>query len=552
MKKLIILTLIISVTACIPEKDMPSGAGEAGCLYVSVDSSSMDLETKASPVTSVSEMYGNFELFEHIYTGQQPGRPVHSREMMTREGISSIWKSSSTDFMPVSSSSKTFYWAVAPAGAEGVSYVLPDDGKAPSFRYVIPQDVSLQRDIMAAVCGPNQSRPSALNMRFSHILAGVQFKVGSVASEYSEVMDISSVDFKNIYTSGEFKPNMNGGTGCGQWTNISGKGNRTLTRQMFYGKSTSGTVYGGAYTMMLLPQTCPSDALIDVTLADGKHVTTSLSGVTLSQGKLNVFTFDRLMKIVFSGDATIDVTQSKQYRADFGYSDGSVVRDARDGISFCSSNPDVAYFTGNVLTGKSPGKVKVYALKGDLKSNEVNVTVSPYAMKFSIGGYPDENTSTVLEEPRIFYGEILYAEVYSGNTPIERLKGSISHDVQGTDKDVLLGNVGKASEIQPYGLNAISVYGMRRYRRQCVVNTLYSGETDRKPGFEVSYNDGTTKKFTNGGCDWWYYQDTRFEAGNEYGGRTVAGDSYSVVVTLPVRVDRQVVNTQDRYYNYVH
>ncbi|MBQ0123518.1 MAG: fimbrillin family protein [Bacteroidales bacterium] len=552
MKKSIFLVLILSVTACIPDKEILPGAGEDGCLYVSVDSSFLNLETKASPVTSVFEMYDTFELFEHIYTGEQPGRPVHSREIMTREGTSSVWKSASSDFMPVSLAQKTLYWAVAPANAEGISYVFPDDDQTPSVKYVVPESVSSQCDIMAALCGPNQGRPSTLNMRFSHILAGVQFKVGSVASEYSKIMDVSSVVFKNIYTSGEFRPNSDGINVYGHWTNLGSKGSRTLTRQMSYERSTSGTIYGGAYTMMLLPQTCPSDAVIDVTLSDGKHLTTSLSGVTLSQGKLNVFTFDRLMKIVFSGDSSIDVSQSKQYCADFGYSDGTMEYDIKDGVSFFSSNPDIAYFTGSTLTGKSPGNVKVYARKGDLKSNEVVVTVSPYVLKFSVGGYPDEGTSTILNEPKIFYGETLYSEVYSGNTPLKRLKGSASHDVQGTDKDVLLGSIGLVSEIQPYGLDALSVYGMRRYKRQCTVNTLYSGETDRKPGFEVFYNDDTSKKFINGGCDWWYYKDTRIEAGNEYWGRTVAGDSYSVVVTLPVRIDRQVVNTQDRYYNYVH
>lgn len=552
-KLICFLTGVCAVFSCTPD-DRETLASTPGQLSASVMlEGRIRTGTKSYPVTGTDEMYDCFNLFEYIYAGSM-GDASHYKETMRREKNSMVWKSDGADYIPVSSEYKTFYWALAPADADGVTFNGPSTGGNPQFSYLTPEDVSLQKDLMLAISGPNEGRPSDLVLPFRHLLSGIQFRVGDVADESTEAVNIKSVVIRDVYTAADYMIPSDGADKYGKWVNYSRKDDRMLLHDMKYAPSTSGTIYGGDDTMMLLPQTLTSSSRLDVILEDGSTISSSLAGVRLEQGKINMLTLDWLSGLVISGDNVIDVTQTKLYDVIRKYSDGTDDRQM-EGLDFISTDPSVAAFEGNRLTGIKPGSTIIYVTKGGMKSNELNVTVSPYVLRYAVGGFPGIPGSAAqeLSEPAIFYGESLFGRVFSGNTPIYEIPTPLTDIIQKNDTDVVIGNLGRISELQQFDLKPVKVTGLRRYVTGCRLNDIHPRERDVKPGFTLYYNDETYKKTVNGSCDCWYYKDQKLDPGCEYDGWTSEGDYYSIVVTAPFRVSgRTVADGSERYYNYVH
>ena len=83
----------------------------------------------------------------------------------------------------------TYYWpkngkisffAVAPANIQGFNVPTAENIDAPSFTYTIDSDVTKHQDIMVARTTPMNTPTAAVGLQFKHLLAAVQFKVGTM------------------------------------------------------------------------------------------------------------------------------------------------------------------------------------------------------------------------------------------------------------------------------------------------------------------------------------------------------------------------------------
>lgn len=150
---------------------------------------------------------------------------------------------------------------------------LNSEGNAPqSFTYTIPEEAESQHDLMIAKApGISGGYTASVPMNFSHIMAAVNFKVGSVVAG-----TIKSITLKGIYNKATYLVNENVWVGHtveneGIFTANIGGG---VTIDPDYSKD-SQSITDGAATFMMIPQSLFTGAEIEVQFIhdEGKEYT---------------------------------------------------------------------------------------------------------------------------------------------------------------------------------------------------------------------------------------------------------------------------------------
>ena len=175
-------------------------------------------------------------------------------------------------------------YGYAPYNATGVS-ALPTastPGK-PTFHYIVPAEAINQNDLLVSEDDAYAS-PSNINggvdvpgnynaiktLKFKHACTAVRIAVG----EQMAPCTITKIAIKGVR--GEADYNYGAGTNLneGAWENLSTLSDYTLTKEFEISATDQNKVINdGKYTFMLLPQTVPSNAYIEITLNDGvEHV----------------------------------------------------------------------------------------------------------------------------------------------------------------------------------------------------------------------------------------------------------------------------------------
>lgn len=139
---------------------------------------------------------------------------------------------------------------------------LNSEGNAPqSFTYTIPEEAESQHDLMIAKApGISGGYTASVPMNFSHIMAAVNFKVGSVVAG-----TIKSITLKGIYNKATYLVNENVWVGHtveneGIFTaNIGGAGNIANDNNQ-----NGNIINDGAATFMMIPQSLFTGAEIEV------------------------------------------------------------------------------------------------------------------------------------------------------------------------------------------------------------------------------------------------------------------------------------------------
>ncbi len=150
----------------------------------------------------------------------------------------------------------------------------------PAFTY---SGISDQKDIMLGYysgTGNNGAAP----VKFSHALASVQFKTGTITG----LGNITKVELSGVATSGTCTPSYSGSSTVGfAWSSFGG--NTTLTQSgLTAASTTSGTAIGKPF--LTLPQ---SAALtVKLTDANSKTITAAISAPALTVGKTAVYTIN--------------------------------------------------------------------------------------------------------------------------------------------------------------------------------------------------------------------------------------------------------------------
>ena len=165
------------------------------------------------------------------------------------------------------------FFAYAPYHGEGI--VLSDKTKAgsPTITYTVPADVADQKDLLFAIStyttptGTLKNAKMAAPLTFNHALTAVRF----VCGDDMQGGTVKSVSLKNVCSKGTLN------YGIHSWSDV---GTPTTFSQTL-GKNTTGTpdeaLTTDAQTFMMIPQTLPDGAQIEVVFTDKSNVDHTLT-----------------------------------------------------------------------------------------------------------------------------------------------------------------------------------------------------------------------------------------------------------------------------------
>ena len=215
-----------------------------------------------------------YDKFHVLAYWSKNGTPVNQFYMDTNAsnsaasvGTGAIWSTEQTYYWPGADHSFQFY-AWAPTDASGLT--TPSSPQEKSLAYIVPEAVANQKDIVVAttdeISGDNKA---AVPLAFKHICTAVRFAVGSQMQPGS----IKSVALKGVKNAGTY--DMAGGT----WS----LGGTTTDFSQALNKATTGTEANGEAitnpegTFMMLPQTLPAGATVEVVFTNASGVDRTLS-----------------------------------------------------------------------------------------------------------------------------------------------------------------------------------------------------------------------------------------------------------------------------------
>ena len=196
-------------------------------------------------------------------------------------GTGDIWSTkNNTYYWPGAEHTLQFY-AWAPTDINSEYFTHPQSPTSTKLSYNVPEDVTEQNDIVVAKTNEvkgdfNQAQP----LSFKHICTAVRFVVGSQMQPGT----ITSVSLKGVYREGTF--DMASDT----WDldEISTYEFTQTLEKTTTGNETEGTeITSGAGTFMMLPQTLPAGAKVEVVFNgdDDNPLTASIAGMEWPMGK---------------------------------------------------------------------------------------------------------------------------------------------------------------------------------------------------------------------------------------------------------------------------
>lgn len=266
-------------------------------------------QTRGSLVEA-DNFYDSFGVLASVYTGtwsEDSCLPDYMYDVEVTEA--SAW---TTSYYWPGAGRNIRFFAYAPYGGQGI--VLSDKTSAgtPSITYTIPTDVADQQDLLvAATSGMAGNTAAAAPLSFAHALTAVRFTTGD------DMMSgrITKITLKGVYGSGSHTMGSDSWNGYGATTDFSqplaaavdGSANQEITPV--------------AATFMMLPQTLPSGASIEVVYTDDLTSTqrTLIASIAGSQWPMGRTVTYRISTSSIVITPTFTVTAP----ADFTYAGGS-------------------------------------------------------------------------------------------------------------------------------------------------------------------------------------------------------------------------------------
>lgn len=284
----------------------------------SIASSSLDTRsdtavlTRATPVTDAN-MYNTIGVSAYSYIGSwdESKTPNYFYNAAASKSGSDGYLLSSTYYWPGAPYNMKFF-AYAPKDNE--NYILSGNSHAgsPVISVTIPSDdVTKQKDLLVAKTGElNGNSNVAVPLTFNHALTAIRF----VCGDDMQGGTVKSVSLKNVYSKGTY--NMEAQSWSGQGT--------LSTFLQTLNKTTTGTVNDllttEAQTFMMIPQTLPDGAQLEVVFTDdsntGYTLTADIGGTQWPMGKTVTY---KISSSSINWTYILDVTAP----ADFIYTGGT-------------------------------------------------------------------------------------------------------------------------------------------------------------------------------------------------------------------------------------
>ena len=390
-------------------------------------------------------------------------------------GTGAKWSTEQIYYWPGADHSFQFY-AWAPTDAGGLT--TPSSPQDKSLAYTVPEAATDQKDIVVATTNEIQGdNNAAVPLTFKHICTAVRFAVGSQMQPGS----IKSVALKGVKNAGTY--DMAGGT----WS----IGNATVDFSQTLGKTTTGTpdeaLTTDAQTFMMIPQTLPDGAQIEVVFTDKSNVdhtlTADIKGTVWPIGKTVTYkisssSINWSYTLTVSGPADFTYTGGTQPYSVTSYRENTKgVQEAApwtaqysvdNGVSWTDTRPEwLTAFTASGAGGTSaqPYDATVSVQTGTDTSPHTtalqNATAkgtadTPYNLSNQTDGGPtDENTANcyVVSAPGYYSFPLVYGNALknrstnesaykTGNTGSNILSNFINHTGAGISDPYIANNNG--------------------------------------------------------------------------------------------------------------
>lgn len=266
-------------------------------------------QTRATPVATAT-FYDSFGVLTSVYTGSWNESSCRPQYMYNVE----VTKASSwtTSYYWPGSSSNIRFFAYAPYNGTGISLSAATTVGTPTIGYTVPAAVADQKDLLVAASAEmagNTAVSAALT--FKHALTAVRFVTGDVMLPGK----ITKITLKGVYGSASHKMGSDSWSGYGTTVNFS----QTLSTETNGSADQEITPVGN--TFMMLPQTLPSGASIEMVYKDNltsteRTLTASIGGASWPIGKTVTY------RISLSG-VSIQPVFTVTPPSDFTYEGGS-------------------------------------------------------------------------------------------------------------------------------------------------------------------------------------------------------------------------------------
>ena len=260
--------------------------------------------TRAAAVSGVPDDIGVFGYrYRPPWTGNEsPG--LLDDAVLTRSG--SRWHSSVPILAgPEGTDLKMRFYGYAPCSAQGLK-VSAGTG-APELCYAVPEDAADQRDILFGVSDEMPASGTEARLKFGHILSAVTFAVDDGCTDCT----VTGISLRGIYCTARYREPDG-------WTGRGGAADRGIALAEDVAGGAAKALSGGSATMMLIPQTVPDGAVLQITvMKDGEtfSLDAPIGGCVWEAGCSYVF---RLSFQLNMWDSTFT------YHIDLGHKPGTV------------------------------------------------------------------------------------------------------------------------------------------------------------------------------------------------------------------------------------
>ena len=433
--------------------------------------------TRATPIKDAN-MYESFGVSAYSYTGSwSEDKTPNYFYNATASKSDGGYTLSSTYYWP-GSSYKMKFFAYAPTA--NTQYVLSGRTQAgsPTISVTIPSDVNDQKDLLVAKTDELAGNTNtAVALSFNHALTAIRF----VCGDDMQVGTVKSVSLKNVYSKGTY--NM----GTQTWSDL----DTPATFSQTLDKVTTGTpdeaLTSEAQTFMMVPQTLPDGAQLEVVFTDNSSIdhtlTADIKGTSWPVGKTVTYkisssSINWSYTLTVSGPADFTYTGGTQPYSVTSYRENTKgVQEAApwtaqysvdNGVSWTDTRPEwLTAFTASGAGGTSaqPYDATVSVQTGTDTSPHTtalqNATAkgtadTPYNLSNQTDGGPtDENTANcyVVSAPGYYSFPLVYGNALknrstnesaykTGNTGSNILSNFINHTGAGISDPYIANNNG--------------------------------------------------------------------------------------------------------------
>ena len=224
--------------------------------------------TRSAP-RDIASMYETFGVSAYAYQGtwDNTGTPNYMNDVAVSKSGNAWTPSAGSYYWPGASYTMRFY-AYAPKGNS--AYTFSTSG-IPTLTCAIPSDVAGQQDLLVAASGAvSGGNNEAIGLTFRHALTAVKFVCGSDMKAGT----VKSVTLKGVYATGTYNLET------AAWSDVRTPKNFSQTLDAATNGTEGSALTRPAQTFMMLPQTLPDTAKIEIVFEDGQteHTLTGAIG----------------------------------------------------------------------------------------------------------------------------------------------------------------------------------------------------------------------------------------------------------------------------------